>query len=55
MNKKVILLIAHEGYQQIEYGVTREILASNNVTIITASDEAGKPQLRKIHRPVPLI
>jgi protease I len=39
--KKIVLLIAHEGYQQIEYGVTREILASENVEVLTASDEAG--------------
>lgn len=42
MKKNVILLIAHEGYQQIEYGVTYEILASNAaLNVITASDEAG--------------
>ncbi len=42
MKKNVVLLVAHEGYQQIEYGVTREILASTtNVTVLTASDEAG--------------
>ncbi len=40
--KTVVLLIAHEGYHQIEYGVTREILASDsNLTVLTASDEAG--------------
>lgn len=39
--KKVVLLIAHDGYQQVEYGVTREILASENIEVITASDEAG--------------
>ncbi len=42
MKKNIILLIAHEGYQQVEYGVTREILASeSNIHLITASDEAG--------------
>ncbi len=39
--KKVVLLIAHDGYQQVEYGVTLEILASENIHVITASDEAG--------------
>ena len=42
MKKNIVLLIAHEGYQPIEYGVTREILASDlNINVITASDEAG--------------
>lgn len=42
MKKNVVLLIAHEGYQQIEYGLPREILASTtNINVITASDEAG--------------
>lgn len=39
--KKVVLLIAHEGYQQVEYGVTHEILASENIHVITASNQSG--------------
>lgn len=40
--KTIVLVIAHDGYQPIEYGVTREILASNkNVKILTASDKSG--------------
>ncbi len=39
--KKVVLLIAHEGYQQVEYGIPREILASENIDVITASDQSG--------------
>ncbi len=42
MNKKnVILLIAHEGYQQIEYGVTREVLHNKGIHVTTASDQPG--------------
>lgn len=37
----VILLIAHEGYQQIEYGVTAELLKSNGISVLTASDQDG--------------
>ncbi|MBA3751324.1 DJ-1/PfpI family protein [Candidatus Dependentiae bacterium] len=37
----IVLLIAHEGYQQIEYGVTAEILKSENVQVITASNQLG--------------
>ncbi|MBA2307564.1 DJ-1/PfpI family protein [Candidatus Dependentiae bacterium] len=37
----IILLVAHEGYQQIEYGVTAEILKSSNVKVLTASDQDG--------------
>jgi putative intracellular protease/amidase len=44
--KKVVLVVAHEGYQQIEYGVTREILASENVEVLTASDQAGVAQAK---------
>lgn len=37
----IILLIAHEGYQQIEYGVTAEVLKSNGINVVTASDQDG--------------
>lgn len=39
--KRVILLIAHEGYQPVEYGVTKEVLLSKGIDVITASDEPG--------------
>lgn len=39
MAKKVALLIAHKDYQPTEYGIVNEILTSNNVETITASDE----------------
>lgn len=38
---KIILLIAHEGYQPVEYGVTKEILKEAAIQVITASDKAG--------------
>lgn len=39
MAKKVILAVAHQGYQSIEYGITAEVLKSSGVTVYTASDE----------------
>ena len=38
---KVILLVAHEGYQPIEYGVTKEILKEAGMLVLTASDKQG--------------
>lgn len=40
-NKKIALVIAHEGYQQVEYGIPLEILASENIDVVTASDQSG--------------
>jgi protease I len=40
-HKTVILLVAQEGYQPMEYGVTQEILASAGVGVITASNKPG--------------
>lgn len=42
MNKKIILLIAHDGYQAIEYGVTKDVLEKDGVLVIPASDTSGK-------------
>lgn len=40
--KTIVLLIAHEGYQPIEYGVTKEILSEDPAFhIITASNKPG--------------
>lgn len=39
--KKVVLVIASEGFQPIEYGITKEILEEAGVTVITASDKPG--------------
>ncbi len=40
--KKIVLLIAHDQYQPIEYGVTKAILAKEpTFTIITASTKPG--------------
>ncbi len=40
--KTVILVIAHEGYQQIEYGITRDVLMRKGIEVITASDLPGR-------------
>jgi protease I len=39
--KKVVLVIASEGFQPIEYGVTKDVLEEAGVTVITASDKPG--------------
>jgi protease I len=39
--KKVIFVIAHEGYQPIEYGEPKKILEEAGVRVDTASDEIG--------------
>lgn len=37
----VLLVIASEGFQQIEYGVTKNILQDAGFTVVTASDKPG--------------
>ena len=37
----VLLVIASEGFQHIEYGVTKNILQNAGFTVITASDKPG--------------
>lgn len=39
--KKVVLVIASEGFQPIEYGVTKDVLEEASLRVITASDKAG--------------
>jgi putative intracellular protease/amidase len=39
--KKVLLVIASEAFQPIEYGVTKDVLEEAGVTVITASDKPG--------------
>ena len=41
MNKKVLLIVAHKGFQPIEYGVPKEILESGGIQVLTASDLSG--------------
>lgn len=38
---KVLFIIAHDGYQPIEYGEPKKILQDAGYQIITASDKAG--------------
>lgn len=37
----VILVIAYEGYQQIEYGIPKKLLERESYGVITASDKLG--------------
>lgn len=39
--KKIVLVVASEGYQPIEYSVPKEILRKEGAIIITASDKSG--------------
>ena len=41
MEKKVALLIAHEGYQPIEYCKTRQELEAAGISVVTVSDKEG--------------
>jgi putative intracellular protease/amidase len=39
--KKVVLIVASEGYQPLEYEITKNELESNDIEVLTASDRAG--------------
>ncbi len=39
--KKVVLVVASNGYQAIEYGVPKRILEQMGIKVITASDKPG--------------
>ncbi len=39
--KTVILLVAHDGYQAIEYGATKDVLLQGGFNVLTASDQPG--------------
>jgi len=39
--KRIILVIAHEGFQPIEYSEPKRILEESGVEVVTASDRAG--------------
>lgn len=38
---KALFIVAQEGYQEVEYGIPKEILESKGITVVTASREAG--------------
>lgn len=39
--EKILLIVAHKGYQPIEYNEPKKILEDAGFTVITASDKAG--------------
>ena len=41
VDKKVLLVVAHEGYQHIEYGQPKKILEDAGYEIVTASNRHG--------------
>jgi len=40
-NGKILFVVAHEGYNPIEYGMPKRVLSDAGYTIITASDGEG--------------
>jgi len=38
---KILLIVAHEGYQPIEYKETKRILEEGEFTVVTASNKSG--------------
>ena len=40
--KKIALVIAHHGFQPVEFNDTREVLEKNGYPVITVSDKMGK-------------
>jgi len=40
-SKKVILIVAYEGYQPVEYGTPKRLLEEAGFTVITASNASG--------------
>ncbi len=40
-NKKVVLVVASNGFQQLEYSIPKKLLETEGITVITASDGAG--------------
>ncbi len=41
MTKTIALVIAHTGFQPIEYGVTKKILLAEGYTVLTVSNKPG--------------
>lgn len=41
MKKKVLLVVAQEGYQQVEYGEPKKILEAAGIDVVTASTLSG--------------
>lgn len=43
-NKKILMLIAHQGYQDLEYGTPKRIFEESGARVVTASSEASPAQ-----------
>ena len=41
MAKKVLLVVAQEGYQQVEYGESKDVLESAGIVVVVASTMSG--------------
>lgn len=42
MPKKVLLVVAHKGFQPVEYGMPKKVLTAAGITVVTASDQGGQ-------------
>jgi protease I len=40
--KRVLIIVAHQGYQQVEYSVPKKLLEQAGVTVVTASNGLGE-------------
>ena len=40
-HRKVLMVVAHEGYQQIEYQIPKKALTQAGFTVVTASNKPG--------------
>ncbi len=41
MAKKIVMVVAHVGYQPVEYGEPKKIFRASGFTVVTASDKTG--------------
>lgn len=46
MAKKIALVIAHEGYQQVEYNETKKVLEKAGFSVTTVSNKTGTAQAK---------
>jgi protease I len=51
MEKTIVLIIAHQGYQPVEYGLTKKTIEGAGIKVITASDKLGMAIAKKMDPP----
>lgn len=49
-HRKILMIIAHEGFQQVEYGIPKKTFEQAGFTVVTASNKPGMAwQLQRIN------